>query len=643
MKKSCIALNFRSLLIVLIANIIFINVTCKISISEGFLNNKIKKVLANNKNFYSYNSKNNNDSFLFNSNTISQKTSNITYNGNDNPNSSSDEIEDLDAKSPSAFENLISRLKQTVVMIDINSDMQFFDESSINSKATGFIVNKELGLIATNKHVTRISPTTHKIHFLNGLVEKGNVVYYDFFHDFGLIQLEAAINQEKYKQSELYKSLNEVELGSSYDLKINDELMLIGNNEGVNYSIKYGIVNNLNLGNFNGLSSIILTNFDRAGGSSGSPVWTKDGKVVAIHAMGNSQGSFEVPIDYLKDVLENYQAKLSRKESKDFFEFNKGFLGVFYNLVPLFKIENSLKKNNKIKKEITESKDMPTEKNSTRTNNRKGGEKNQIKEFFSAVKRHQRDSNEVPELIQINSIIPTLASQNKLKSGDIIVSINDKIVGNDFILLEEILNNNIGKLLTMKVLRFGKIVELNSVKVFSTENGKIFKFLKVANTIFHDINLYVKLFNPLIPEGIIVSKIGLGSPFREISTDGQLLLGSLNSKKINSIKDFIEELSGINSGNSDNVDVMDLTSTSFKFYNFVIDFGNIQELYLYEFDTSKGNWNKEIIKIPQKISVEDNRIAQEKFNKIKSYEEKHNNLNQLNERRFEYNNLFNEY
>ena len=49
------------------------------------------------------------------------------------------------------------------------------------------------------------------------------------------------------------------------------------------------------------------------------------------------------------------------------------------------------------------------------------------------------------------------------------------------------------------------------------ENEKVFKFLKISNTILHDINLYIKLFNPLIPEGIIISKIGLGSPLNEVS------------------------------------------------------------------------------------------------------------------------------
>ena len=133
---------------------------------------------------------------------IKIKTQTTEYRKNRNK-GDEDSENDENSNEKNTFEGMISNLKESVVMIDISSDMQFFEEKSTNSKATGFIVNKELGLIATNKHVTRISPTTHRINFLNGAVEKGNVVYYDFYHDFGFIQLEKAKDKHKYLNSEL--------------------------------------------------------------------------------------------------------------------------------------------------------------------------------------------------------------------------------------------------------------------------------------------------------------------------------------------------------------------------------------------------------------------------------------------------------
>jgi len=537
-------------------------------------------------------------------------------------------------KTNLVFESMVNKLKQTVVMIDINSDLQFFDETSTTSKATGFIVNKELGLIATNKHVTRISPTTHKINFLNGAVEKGTVVYYDFFHDFGFIQLDSAKDPDNYKQSELYKSLTAVELGSSYDLKVNDDLMLIGNNEGVSYSIKYGTVSSINVADFNGLGSIILTNFDRTGGSSGSPVWNANGKVVAIHAMGNKEGSFEVPIDYLKDVLDSYANKLKSGEKTGFFDYDKGFVGAFYALVPQFKVKNMHVKFNNLNANKTIKNDILIDKEEAEKN-----EKQEIDEFYKSLKNYQRDSEEQLEVIQINSVIPTISNQNNLKSGDVIMKVNERVIGNDLVLLEKILNENILRKVSMKILRFGKIVNLDNVKVSSTHKEKVFRFLKIANTILHDVNLYIKLFNPLIPEGIVISKIGLGSPFNEIGVEAQLLLSAFNSKKVSSIDEFIEEFKNNKSGNSENIDVMDLKSTSFKAYNYIIDFGNIQEIYLYEFDSTQGIWNKKIIKIAQKPELS-NRTDYIN-NKIVNYEKKHLNYSQINNLRTEYSKLFN--
>jgi len=610
-------LNYYTFSVLILINLLLTINTNKFS--------KKKIILPNSKSNLNSNSQ---DHIILTSTLNSEKSNIKRTNGNNESHIEARE-DSLSEKAPSAFEGLVNKLKETVVMIDINSDMQFFDEKSTTSKATGFIVNKELGLIATNKHVTRISPTTHKINFLNGAVEKGTVVYYDFYHDFGFIQLDIAKDKSKYKASELYKSLVEVELGSSYDLKTNDEIMLIGNNEGVNYSIKYGIVNNINIADFNGVGSIILTNFDRTGGSSGSPVWNTKGKVVAIHAMGNSEGSFEVPIDYLKEVLESFEKKKKDGEEKDFFGYDKGFIGAFFSLVPQFKIKNlHLSQSSKKKPSIDNLNNNEAEKE----------EKKEIENFFKNIKNYQREPEEVAELIQINSIIPSYATKNHIKSGDILMKVNGQIIGNDLVLLEKIFNQNIMKKISMKIMRFGKIIDLDDVKIYSTQKEKVFKFLKIANTIIHDVNLYIRLFNPLIPEGIVISKIGLGSPFNDISSEGQFLMSAFNSKNIKSIDEFIEEFKNNKNGNTDNIDVMDLSNSTFKVFNYTIDFGNIQEIYLYEFNVSQGAWNKKIIKIPLKASLANR--GEEDNQKILNYEHKHFKYSKINNLRNEYNELF---
>ena len=120
----------------------------------------------------------------------------------------------------------LDEYKKSVVMIEIESELQFFDENSTMSLATGFIIDKELGLIATNKHVTRRSPSRHKIKFYDGSVYMGNVVYYDIFHDFGIIQIK---NYDQLKKDlKFYNYLKPVKMTSSYSLKKGSEIFLIG-------------------------------------------------------------------------------------------------------------------------------------------------------------------------------------------------------------------------------------------------------------------------------------------------------------------------------------------------------------------------------------------------------------------------------
>ena len=105
-----------------------------------------------------------------------------------------------------------------------------------------------------------------------------------------------------------FKPLNSA---NGIPLALGDELLLIGNNEKEEYTIKFGRITNLNVNKGDRHSSYIHTTFDRTGGSSGSPVWNTAGQVIAIHARGTDTSSFELPIDYLYDALELIRNKIS--------------------------------------------------------------------------------------------------------------------------------------------------------------------------------------------------------------------------------------------------------------------------------------------------------------------------------------------
>ena len=145
-----------------------------------------------------------------------------------------------------------------VVNVETSSEVVFETEAKGTNFATGFVVDAERGIIATNRHVTGSSPSYVKINFHDGSFTEARILYYDPTHDFGFYQ----INPE-----EVDFELQAVELGEWDALSLGDELLLIGNNEKEEYTIKFGRITNLNVNKGDRHSSYIHTTFDRTGGS----------------------------------------------------------------------------------------------------------------------------------------------------------------------------------------------------------------------------------------------------------------------------------------------------------------------------------------------------------------------------------------
>ena len=154
----------------------------------------------------------------------------------------------------------IAAYKPMVVNVETSSEIVFETETKGTSFATGFVVDAARGIIATNRHVTGSSPAYVKINFHDGSFTEARILYYDPTHDFGFYQINPA---------EVDFQLQAVELGEWNSLSLGDELLLIGNNEKEEYTIKFGRITNLNVNKGDRHSSYIHTTFDRTGGSSG--------------------------------------------------------------------------------------------------------------------------------------------------------------------------------------------------------------------------------------------------------------------------------------------------------------------------------------------------------------------------------------
>lgn len=164
------------------------------------------------------------------------------------------------------------------------------------SSGTGFIIS-ENGYIITNHHVIENAEEI-SITDYSGKEYTARVVGTEPSNDIAIIKIDAATTP--------------VDLGNSADLKVGDDIMIIGNALGeLSYTFTDGIVSHLSrrIVVESGIElNVFQTNAAINNGNSGGPVYNMDGKVVGIasakYASEKIEGlGFCIPIDDVKQMM----------------------------------------------------------------------------------------------------------------------------------------------------------------------------------------------------------------------------------------------------------------------------------------------------------------------------------------------------
>ena len=437
----------------------------------------------------------------------------------------------------------IASFKPMVVNVETSSEVVFEAEAKGTSFATGFIVDAERGIIATNRHVTGSSPAYVKINFYDGSFTEAKILYYDPTHDFGFYQINP---------TEVEFTLEAVQLGAWRSLALGDELLLIGNNDKEEYSIKEGKVANLNVNKGNRHSSYIHTTFDRTGGSSGSPVWNTAGEVIAIHARGSDTSSFELPIEYLIDALTHIRNGAP---------IHRGEIGVDLELISIGEAIKHFRLPESSRAEIGPS------------------------------------ESGTPKVIQIESIIPLTAGANFLRASDIIYRINDKLIRDDLYTFDAMLNDSVGADVMLEIYRNGEQMSVE-VPVENLELKKVRRFVRFAGSIFHDITPDLRRMLYFSAEGVYLPHADAGSSFsrvgiRERSGNSKVVIQEINGRAIQSLNDFIASCREISDGQHTYVVIRDFnrfdSSPTPKSLTVNLKFGPLQ---VFEWDQSELDWKQ---------------------------------------------------
>merc|ERR1740117_526255 len=391
-----------------------------------------------------------------------------------------------------------------VVSLNMSTPCAFDTFGAGNGRATGFVVDVERGLIVTNRHVVGAGPIEGEAMFQNNEVVTVTPVYADPVHDFGILRFDPAEVK--------YHKLTALELRPD-DAQVGAEIRVIGSDAGEKISVNTGVLadleraaptygsntyNDFNTFYFKAASST-------TGGSSGSPVISIDGKVVALNAGGKvgTAAGFYLPLASVHRALSCIQQGLP---------VTRGSLQTVFQ----HKSFDDLRKlgmGEALERQVRQ--DIPTETG----------------------------------MLTVSEVIPGGPADGLLHPGDILVRVGEKLITR-FDPVEQLLDSSVGQKIEMIVSRAGEEVALElevgnlhsiSPSEFLTVGGAVINPLSYQQARNHSLTVgapYVAqsgfLFRRAgVPDGAIITSINheqtpdlatLRSVVEKLGADGNLVI-----------------------------------------------------------------------------------------------------------------------
>lgn len=343
----------------------------------------------------------------------------------------------------------LKKVVPAVVVLRITTTRTFDTEVAGATHATGFVVDKQRGIILTNRHVVKPGPVVAEAMFVNREEILVYPLYRDPVHDFGFFWYDPRTIQ--------FLDYEEIPLAPDA-AAVGLEIRVVGNDSGEKVSILAGTLARLDrdaphykstgYNDFNTFYMQAASGTKR--GSSGSPVIDIYGQAVALNAgsRSSSASAFFLPLERVVRALHLLQ------EQKDM--SLKGWTPAVISRGTL-----QLTFSHKGFHEI-----------------RRLGLKRDTEEMV----RKASPSSETGMLV-VDSVVPEGPAHKQLEPGDVLVSAEGEIL-TQFLKYETLLDDNVGKLITLKLDRGGTTINV-TIEVQDLHSITPNMFLEVSGGVLH--------------------------------------------------------------------------------------------------------------------------------------------------------------
>lgn len=278
------------------------------------------------------------------------------------------------------------------------------------------------------------------------------------------------------------------------------EIRVVGNDAGEKLSILSGVISRLDrnapeygdgYSDFN--TCYYQANAAASGGSSGSPVVSKDGTAVALQAGGRSDGA---STDYFLPLDRPLRALQCIQQGKP---VSRGDIQCQFLLKPFDECRRL----------------------------------GLSPEWEAAMRQEFPDET---NMLVAEIVLPDGPAHQKIEEGDVLIKVNDQLL-TQFIRLDDILDSSVGKPVKLLLQRGGDDVEIE-IEVGDLHKITPDRFVSVAGASFHDISYQQARLYAVAVKGVYVCEAA-GSLSLD-SSDNGWILQTLDHKKVPDLATFIE-------------------------------------------------------------------------------------------------------